>query len=96
VCIPFLEEILIECSIGITSSLLLNEDNILTCANHGDGGLYINPLICIDARMNKNKTIEVGLLYPTQSIFDGVIILQEKGTNTFRQSVFTLTIQRKV
>ena len=59
---------------------------MLTCANHGDGGLYINPLVRIDARVDEYKTVKVGLLYSTQCILDGVIILQEEGTNTFRQN----------
>lgn len=53
--IPFLE-ILIACSTDRTviSTALFSKCDGLTCANHGDRGLYINPLVRVDARVDKD------------------------------------------
>lgn len=58
------------------------DGNMLTGTNHGDGGLYINPLISIDARMNEDEAVEVGFLNATQCILNGVIILLEEKMQT--------------
>lgn len=52
--------------------------NMLTCADHGDGRLYVNPLVCVDAGVDEDEAIEVGFLHSAQSIFDGVIVLQRR------------------
>lgn len=52
---------------------------MLTCTDHSDGRLYINPLVCVDTRVDEDETVKVGLLYSTQRILDGVIILQQGG-----------------
>lgn len=53
---PILRAILITCGTSgkVMSWVLCSDGNMLTCTNHGDGGLYINPLICIDARVDKD------------------------------------------
>lgn len=50
---------------------------MLTCTDHSDGRFYINPLVCVDTRVDEDETVKVGLLYSTQRILDGVIILQQ-------------------
>lgn len=65
------------------------DGNMLTGTNHGDGGLYINPLISIDARMNKDETVEVGFLNATQCILNGVVILLEENTLTLLGGINT-------
>lgn len=62
--------------------LSVTDSSVLTGTNHGDGGLYINPLVSIDAGMNKDETIEVRFLNATQCILNGVIILLEETTQT--------------
>lgn len=52
--------------------------NVLTCANHGDGRFYVNPLVCVDAGVDEDEAVEVGFLHSAQSIFDGVIVLQPR------------------
>lgn len=46
-----------------------------TCANHGDGRLDVDPLVGVDARVDKDKPVEVGLLHATQCVLDGVVVL---------------------
>lgn len=55
--------------------------NVLTCANHGDGRLYVNPLVCVDTRVDEDEAVEVGFLHSAQSVFDGVIVLQWRTTH---------------
>lgn len=88
-----LEEILTACGTSITamSSVLFSEGNMLTCTNHGDGRLYVNPLVCINARVDKDKTVKVGLLYSTQRILNGVVILRKSGANII-DTMYTPTI----
>lgn len=52
--------------------------NVLTCADHGDGRFYINPLVCVDAGVDEDEAVEVGLLHSAQSVLDGVIVLQRQ------------------
>lgn len=52
--------------------------NVLTCANHGDGRFYVNPLVCVDAGVDEDEAVEVGFLHSAQSIFNGVIVLQPR------------------
>lgn len=77
------------------ASAALKKNILLTCANHGDGGLYINPLICIDARVNKDEAIEVGFLYPTQCILNGVIILEGEETLSGKEFKFKIRLQEQ-
>lgn len=50
-----------------------------TCTDHGDWRFYIYPFISIYTRVNKDKTIKMSFLNSTKSIFNSIIILEEKG-----------------
>ena len=47
-----------------------------TCANHGDGGLDVYPLVRVDTRVDKDKPVKVGLLHAAQRVLDGVVVLE--------------------
>ena len=50
-----------------------------TCSDHGYGGLDVDPLVCVDAGVDEDEAIKVGLLDSTQRILNGVVILQANG-----------------
>lgn len=52
--------------------------NVLTCADHGDGRFYVNPLVCVDAGVDEDEAVEMGFLHSAQSVFDGVVVLQRR------------------
>ena len=49
---------------------------VLTCSDHGDGGLDVDPLVCVDARVDKDQPVKVGLLHSAQRVLDGVVVLR--------------------
>lgn len=51
---------------------------LLTCANHGDGGLDVYPLVRVDARVDEDEAVKVALLDAAESIFNGVVVLRER------------------
>lgn len=46
-----------------------------TSSYHCDGRLYVDPFICVDARVDKYQAVKVRLLTPTKCILNGVIVL---------------------
>lgn len=50
---------------------------MLTSSDHCDGRLNVYPLICVDARVDKNQAVKVWLLTSSQCVFDGVVILKK-------------------
>ena len=49
-----------------------------TGANHCDGRLDVDPLVRVDAGVDEDEAVEVGLLHSAQRVLDGVVVL--KGT----------------
>lgn len=62
-------------STQVMLGLHLSPAQTLTCTDHGDGGLDVDPLVCVDARVDEDQAVKVGLLDPPQSILDGVVVL---------------------
>lgn len=49
----------------------------LTSSDHCDGRLNVDPLIRVDARVDKDQAVKVWLLTSSQRVLDGVVILKE-------------------
>lgn len=49
-----------------------------TGSDHGDGRLNVDPLVSVDAGVDKDEAVEVALLDTAQSVFDGVVVLQRE------------------
>ena len=47
-----------------------------TGANHGDGRLYVDPLVRVDTGVDEDEAVEVALLHASQGVFDGVVVLR--------------------
>ena len=60
---------------------------VLTCANHGDGGLDVYPLVSVDARVDKDQPVKVGLLHAAQSVLDGVVVLRGYREHTIKDII---------
>lgn len=59
----------------------------MTCSDHRDGRLYVDPLICVDARVNKYQAVEVRLLTSSERILDGVVILEQTSPDHHEESI---------
>lgn len=60
---------------------------MLTSSDHCDGRLDVNPLICVDARVDKDQAIEVWLLTSSQCVFNGVVILKKIPVDHHEESI---------
>lgn len=49
----------------------------LTSSDHCDGRLDVDPLICVDSRVDEDQAVKVRLLTTSQRVLDGVVILEK-------------------
>lgn len=49
-----------------------------TSSDHGDRRLDVDPFICVDTRMHEYQAVKVRLLTPSESILNGVVVLEER------------------
>lgn len=48
-----------------------------TSSDHCDRRLDVDPFICVNTRVNEYQAVKVRLLAPSESILNGVIILEK-------------------
>lgn len=66
-----------------------------TSSNHCDRRLDVDPFICVNTRVDEYQAVKVRLLTPSESIFNGVIVLEKTSQVRRMTGVLTETIKNR-